>query len=63
MKDLIAEFKSDFRKQYSFIYFEDYVSDKQIAKFIENNIDETYQNMLWYFSDWVQSQGLCDVVE
>jgi hypothetical protein len=63
MNNLIEEFKKDFRKQYSFVYFEDYVSDKQIGKFIEENIDEPYQRMLNYFSDWVISQGLCDVQE
>jgi hypothetical protein len=63
MNNLIEEFKEDFRKQYSFVYFEDYVSDKQIGKFIEENIDEPYQRMLNYFSDWVISQGLCDVQE
>ena len=63
MNNLIEEFKEDFRKQYSFVYFEDYVSDKQIGQFIEENIDEPYQRMLNYFSDWVISQGLCDVQE
>jgi hypothetical protein len=63
MSNLIEEFKEDFRKQYSFVYFEDYVSDKQIGEFIEENIDEPYQRMLNYFSDWVMSQGLCDVQE
>jgi hypothetical protein len=63
MNNLIEEFKEDFRKQYSFVYFEDYVSDKQIGEYIEENIDEPYQRMINDFSDWVMSQGLCDVQE
>lgn len=58
---IVSEFKKDFRKNYSHIYFEDFVSDEEIEIFIEDNIDYSYPVMLDTFSDFLQSQGKCEV--
>ena len=78
MKTIVNQFKEDFKNKYSYVYFEDHVTDVQINDFIEkyikvNNHQEfelmkdykpqMYENMLNNFQDWVLSQSLCDVVE
>lgn len=64
MKEIVSDFKNDFRNQYSYIYFEDFVNDETVEDFISKNIDNTkYNMMLDLFKDYVLSQGLCDVQE
>ena len=63
MTDLIKEFKSDFRQQYSYIYIDDFIDHEEIKKFIESNINLPYNEILNLFYDFVLSQGLCEVVE
>lgn len=58
---IVTEFKKDFRNNYSHIYFEDFVSDEEIENFIEENIEYSYPVMLDTFSDFLQSQGKCEV--
>jgi hypothetical protein len=63
MNNLINDFKSDFRQQYSYVYIDDFINDEEIGKFIENNIELPYSQILNLFYDFVLSQGLCEVVE
>lgn len=63
MNDLIYDFKNDFKNKFSYIYFEDFVSDKKIGEWIEENMKYDYNMMLEYFADYCISQGLCEVVE
>ena len=64
MKELIEDFKRDFRNEFPHIYDWDHnVDDEHIERFIERNMDVNYRSMLYYFSDYIMSQGLCEVVE
>ena len=63
MNDLIYEFKNDFKNKFPYIYFDDFVSDKKIGEWIEENIKYDYDMMIEYFADYCTSQGLCEVVE
>jgi|TARA_R110001583_G_scaffold13654_6_gene58233 hypothetical protein len=63
MNNLINDFKSDFRQQYNYIYIDDFINDEEIGKFIENNIELPYSQILNLFYDFVLSQGLCEVME
>ena len=63
MNNLINDFKSDFRQQYSYVYIDDFINDEEIGNFIENNIELPYGQILNLFYDFVLSQGLCEVME
>tara|TARA_R110000787_G_scaffold156160_3_gene270072 strand:- start:3867 stop:4073 length:207 start_codon:yes stop_codon:yes gene_type:complete len=60
---IIQEFKVNFSYEYPYINFRDYVSDTQISEFLDKNIKFDYPKIMDLFSDYVQAQGLCDVVE
>jgi hypothetical protein len=60
MENLISDFKNDFRQQYPYIYFDDFITDNQIEVFIEEYMGEPYHHMLNYFADYCMSQG-CEV--
>ena len=63
MTDLINDFKSDFRQQYSYVYIDDFIDDEEIKKFIESNMDLPYNEILNLFYDFVLSQNFCEVIE
>ena len=58
---LVSDFKNDFRQNYPHIYFDDFISDNEIEKFIHDFIDVPYPRMMDYFADHLLSNG-CEAV-
>lgn len=56
----VNDFKNDFRISYPHIHFDDFISDNEIEKYLEDNFDLPYHKIMDLFSDYLLSNG-CDV--